>query len=260
MPIDYCLSVCANADQQERRAIAQELIDFDYKFSRLFSGKPGAVEAEGVTSDAWKEAWDQSIKFTSGTGVVYAPNQLIAATRKQATQLAKNIILGSVNIQIHQLARVRCARPSCTDTDVLLACSLEQHFESHQVVEVSTAHAVQLQQRLKGDGRWRLISKPPPLLTRQSISGISLNCFAHLCYHMFTSNFSLRWGSQGRHVSANAHPPGQAARLTGRTRNPLHTPRRGHRQRHRNIDRLLNATPLHTIARVDPSTDLAARA
>jgi phenol 2-monooxygenase len=82
------------ADQQERHATAQQLIDFDYKWSRMFSGK---ADGQSVSPEAWKKAWDQSIKFTSGTGVVYKPNLLITDTQKNADKLAKSVIVGSVS-------------------------------------------------------------------------------------------------------------------------------------------------------------------
>jgi len=118
----------SNVDQLERHAIANELIEFDYKWSRLFSGKPGTVEAAGVTPQDMSEAWGKSIKFTSGTGVVYKDNIFIKTT-PQAAQLASNVLIGS-------------------------------HFLNYQVVSVSNAHTTQLQGRVWTDGRWRLIIFP----------------------------------------------------------------------------------------------------
>lgn len=42
------------------------------------------------------ELWTQSIKFTSGTGVVYHPGLLVL---EQDNELAKKIIVGSVSIE-----------------------------------------------------------------------------------------------------------------------------------------------------------------
>lgn len=114
----------------ERHAIAQELIDFDYKFSRLFSGKPiTAVSADGVSAEEFQALWKASGKWTTGTAVVYEPSSITLAEKRGATSpLAKNIIIGS-------------------------------HFPSFQVVCVNDAQDVQLQHRLKL-GPWYLVAFP----------------------------------------------------------------------------------------------------
>lgn len=45
--------------QSERRRIAQDLIDFDHKFSRLFSGRPAKdlMDEEGINLAEFKEAF-----------------------------------------------------------------------------------------------------------------------------------------------------------------------------------------------------------
>lgn len=47
--------------QSERRRIAQDLIDFDRKFSRLFSGRPAkdVMDAEGISMEEFKEAFEK---------------------------------------------------------------------------------------------------------------------------------------------------------------------------------------------------------
>lgn len=56
--------------QSERRRIAQDLIDFDHKFSRLFSGRPAkdVMDAEGISMEAFKEAFEKGNMFASGIG------------------------------------------------------------------------------------------------------------------------------------------------------------------------------------------------
>lgn len=112
--------------QLERQKTAHQLIEFDRKFSALFSGKAKTAEQEGVSPEEMRKAWDASIRFTSGTGVVYEPNPLVG---KPNPWLAKNITVGS-------------------------------HFENHQVVGAFNAHAIQLQGRLLADGRWRIVVFP----------------------------------------------------------------------------------------------------
>ncbi|KAJ5524244.1 Phenol hydroxylase C-terminal dimerization [Penicillium frequentans] len=55
--------------QTERHEIAQQLIDFDRKFSTMFSGKMGATE--GLTQEEFQQAFRLGNGFTSGCGVEY---------------------------------------------------------------------------------------------------------------------------------------------------------------------------------------------
>lgn len=54
--------------QSERRRIAQDLIDFDRKFSRLFSGRPAkdVMDAEGISMDEFKDAFEKGKPMTCG--------------------------------------------------------------------------------------------------------------------------------------------------------------------------------------------------
>lgn len=53
--------------QSERRRIAQDLIDFDRKFSRLFSGRPAkdVMDAEGISMEEFKEAFEKGKPMNS---------------------------------------------------------------------------------------------------------------------------------------------------------------------------------------------------
>lgn len=83
------LMLWRNSDQSERQATAQELIDFDHHWSRLLGAK-------NVTGEEMDRAWKKSMKFTSGTGVVYKPNLLVEQDVDRAAKLASGITLGSV--------------------------------------------------------------------------------------------------------------------------------------------------------------------
>lgn len=54
----------------ERRKIAQDLIAFDHRFSRLFSGRPARdiMDEEGISMDSFKEAFEKGNLFASGIG------------------------------------------------------------------------------------------------------------------------------------------------------------------------------------------------
>ena len=57
--------------QSERRKIAQDLIAFDHRFSRLFSGRPAkdVMDEEGVSMEEFKAAFEKGNEFASGIGM-----------------------------------------------------------------------------------------------------------------------------------------------------------------------------------------------
>jgi phenol 2-monooxygenase len=56
--------------QTERRKNAQDLIDFDHRFSRLFSGRPAkdVMDEEGISMEEFKDAFQKGNLFASGIG------------------------------------------------------------------------------------------------------------------------------------------------------------------------------------------------
>ncbi|KAJ7015890.1 FAD binding domain-containing protein [Mycena alexandri] len=111
---------------QERVEVARQLIEFDHKFSRLFSATPAVAESEGVSMEEFQALWVRMGKWTSGTAVRYDPSLIMTASSPAKTELVQNVIIGS-------------------------------HFESQMVVCYADAHATQFADRLVSDGRWRLI-------------------------------------------------------------------------------------------------------
>lgn len=61
--------------QTERHEVAQQLIDFDRKFSTMFSGKMGATE--GLTQEEFQQAFKLNNGFSTGCGVEYPENCLV---------------------------------------------------------------------------------------------------------------------------------------------------------------------------------------
>lgn len=115
---------------EERQKTAKELIEFDRKWSAMFTGKAKAEDEGEFTAEQKRDAWEQSIRFTSGTGVQYLPNSIVLdAKQGKQSQLAKNVTPG-------------------------------QHFENQQVFGAFNAHAIQLQAEVRADGRWRIVVFP----------------------------------------------------------------------------------------------------
>ncbi|CCM01337.1 uncharacterized protein FIBRA_03386 [Fibroporia radiculosa] len=92
----------------ERRKYAQDLINFDKKFSALFSGKPRTEEnQEGVSHEEFIQAFRTFGMFTSGIGVHYGPSMLTNATHKK---VASNLNIGQ-RMPSHIFVRPADARP-----------------------------------------------------------------------------------------------------------------------------------------------------
>lgn len=64
---------------QERVDVARQLIEFDAKFSHMFSGKIGTGDAEtsGLTHEEFLSVFSEGSGFTSGCGLQYKPSQLV---------------------------------------------------------------------------------------------------------------------------------------------------------------------------------------
>jgi phenol 2-monooxygenase (NADPH) len=116
--------------QSERRQVAQDLIDFDHRFSRLFSGRPAkdVMDEEGVSMEVFKDAFVKGNMFASGLSVNYGPSNLVAKSDEQANKqaLASGLPLG-------------------------------MRFNSFKVLNQADARPWHFQERLKADGRFRIV-------------------------------------------------------------------------------------------------------
>jgi phenol 2-monooxygenase len=65
--------------EQERVDTARQLIDFDTKFSHMFSGQIGLKDAkvEGLTHEEFLRVFSEGSGFTSGCGLHYQSNRLV---------------------------------------------------------------------------------------------------------------------------------------------------------------------------------------
>ncbi|CAE6506518.1 unnamed protein product [Rhizoctonia solani] len=92
----------------ERRKYAQDLIDFDRKFSALFSSKAqSAGNLEGVSHQQFVSVFQTFGNFTSGIGIHYAPSAIVE-TKHQS--LASKLIIGQRLIP-QVIIRTADARP-----------------------------------------------------------------------------------------------------------------------------------------------------
>ncbi|ODP37174.1 FAD-binding monooxygenase [Sphingomonas turrisvirgatae] len=114
----------------ERRAIAQELIDFDRDFARMFSARPkdSGEAGDGVDPAEFQRYFVKHGRFTAGTSVHYQPSAIVAVDQHQA--LASGFTIG-------------------------------MRFHSAPVVRLADAKPMHLGHALRADGRWRVIAFAP---------------------------------------------------------------------------------------------------
>ncbi|GAA5893603.1 hypothetical protein JCM8208_000839 [Rhodotorula glutinis] len=108
----------------ERLKVAKELLDFDYKLSRMFAGKPITSDGEPVSHEEFKKFYESIGKWASGTAVSYLPNMLVAPEREP--RLAPGLPHG-------------------------------MRFKSHAVVALADARPWHFADRFLSDGRWRTV-------------------------------------------------------------------------------------------------------
>lgn len=132
--------------EQERRQVAKDLIDYDFKLSRLFSGKPGTGDGAVSTSE-FRDVIDKGQAFTTGCAVDYDASPLISKPTRQdssikyASPLATELFVGM----------------RLPDNRLVMQCDGRPWF---------------IHDRLPSDGRWRILDfcgdfKSSPTLTSQ---------------------------------------------------------------------------------------------
>ncbi|PGH20104.1 hypothetical protein AJ80_03672 [Polytolypa hystricis UAMH7299] len=151
--------------ETERKKIAQDLISFDHRFSRLFSGRPAkdVMDEEGISMDEFKMAFEKGNMFASGVAVDYKDSLIVSRSTSPST---------STLIQ---------------NSDPGRTISIGMRMPSFKVLNQSDARPWHLQERLPSDGRWRILVFPgdittPTALSRYTSLGTKLaakNSFLH---------------------------------------------------------------------------------
>jgi hypothetical protein len=112
----------------ERRTIADELINFDRKFAKMFSAPPkdpSEADSEGVDPAEFQKYFVMQGRFTAGTVTRYCPSIISAEPTYQ--HLAAGLEIG-------------------------------MRFHSAPVIRLADARPVHLGHTVKADGRWRLFA------------------------------------------------------------------------------------------------------
>ncbi len=121
-----CKPALLDTYSAERQVVAQELIDFDREWARMFSDRAKQAEggdAAGVDPKEFQKYFERHGRFTAGMGTHYGPSMVRGGETHQA--LARGFVIGT-------------------------------RFHSAPVVRASDAKPMQLGHVAKADGRWRL--------------------------------------------------------------------------------------------------------
>ncbi|GAA6050393.1 hypothetical protein JCM3770_004015 [Rhodotorula araucariae] len=123
----------------ERQVVAHTLIEFDKKFSKLFSGKPAAADdlADGVDLKEFKDVFATGNLFAAGMSINYADSAVVG----------KDGANGGVKSKQHLAPKL----------------PVGERFYSAQVVNQASATADQLTTRIPFTGAFRLLVFPGDL-------------------------------------------------------------------------------------------------
>ncbi|CAD0100991.1 unnamed protein product [Aureobasidium mustum] len=75
--------------EQERVDTARQLIEFDAKFSHMFSGKMSSGDSDtgGLTHDEFLKVFRDGSGFTSGCGLEYKPSKLVRTAQESVNMV-----------------------------------------------------------------------------------------------------------------------------------------------------------------------------
>jgi phenol 2-monooxygenase len=127
----------------ERSMVAHDLINFDKKFAKLFSGKPAkdAADEAGISLEEFKKVFEQSHFFASGVSIDYNGSLIVAKPPPKVED------------------KFNPVKPSVVVAKCALASNIPvgQRFNSFKVLNQSDARPWHMHELMKSDGRWRII-------------------------------------------------------------------------------------------------------
>lgn len=164
--------------QSERRKIAQDLIAFDHKFSRLFSGRPAkdVMDEEGVSMSAFKDAFLNGAMFASGLSVDYGASMLISKAGN-AEEQGDGTAISASKVTGNQ--------------DLATGIKLGMRFPSFKVLNQADARPWDFQSKLVSSGHFHLLVFAGHVLSSQQSARLSAFCStlsssSFLSHHLHT--------------------------------------------------------------------------
>ncbi|TWO70879.1 3-hydroxybenzoate 4-monooxygenase [Caenimonas sedimenti] len=121
-----CAPALLRTYSEERQPAAQELIDFDREWAKMFSDRAAGGQggdAQGVDPKEFQKYFERHARFTAGVGTHYRPSIICGEAKHQ--HLATGLVIGT-------------------------------RFHSAPVVRVTDARPFHLGHAGRADGRWRL--------------------------------------------------------------------------------------------------------
>ncbi|RBP83525.1 3-hydroxybenzoate 4-monooxygenase [Marinomonas rhizomae] len=110
----------------ERQTVAQQLIDFDREFSKMFSAKPkSTANPDGVDPAAFQKYFVKFGRFTAGTAIHYPQSNLVSSGKYQGLATGQTIGM---------------------------------RFHSAKVTRLADAKSMHLGHSMKADGRWHIFA------------------------------------------------------------------------------------------------------
>jgi phenol 2-monooxygenase/3-hydroxybenzoate 4-monooxygenase len=143
----HCRPELLNTYTQERQVVAQELIDFDREWAKMFSDRPqqnANGQSSGVDPKEFQKYFERHGRFTAGMGTHYRPSTICGHDDHQ--HLATGFVIGT-------------------------------RFHSARVLRAFDARPVELGHVAKADGRWRLYA----FAGAADVPGASGNGLGALC-------------------------------------------------------------------------------
>lgn len=151
----------------ERKKVADNLLDFDAKYAKLFSSRiPSAGEVAGAASNApedneFVKAFKESCEFTSGYGVAYNPNNI----NWDPSHPAQHPLFLSFDAGTTKLRTGRILIPAT-------------------VTRVVDANVVHLEQEIPMNGSYRMyLLAGQPATTKKAISDLALHMSAKKSFY-----------------------------------------------------------------------------
>ncbi|KAJ4251367.1 hypothetical protein NW762_011348 [Fusarium torreyae] len=138
--------------QSERRRVAQDLIEFDHRFSRLFSGRPAkdVMDEEGVSMEVFKDAFEKGNMFASGLSVNYGPSNLVAKAGDPLAQADGTKVVSPPGVSLTEDVFTK-------KQALATGIPVGMRFNSFKVLNQADARPYHFQERLKADGRFRIV-------------------------------------------------------------------------------------------------------
>lgn len=135
--------------QSERRRVAQDLIDFDHKFSRLFSGRPAKdlMDETGVSMAEFKKTFLMGALFTAGLSLNYGKSIIVAKEGNAQEQGDGSAINGENKTGKSLVGKQHLA------TNIKLG----MRFPSFKIMNQMDSRPWHFQELIKADGRFRIL-------------------------------------------------------------------------------------------------------